>query len=239
MELSLRYKDFKTMDNNKESKKAILFGASGFIGANLLQELLNNSDYDQVTIVVRKSLNIIHPKLKTLIGDFHSLPILNENIDEIFICLGTTLKKTPEKDAYYQIDHDYAVLSAKIAREKGAKSVFIVTAVGANANSDLFYIKTKGETERDIIALGFEHTHIFRPSMLIGTRIENRPFERILIQAWSAINHVLIGKKLMKYRGIDGKDVAKAMNNAAKHQTEHVKIYHWKEMNDLNGVRNH
>ena len=146
------------------------------------------------------------------------MPDLKENIvaDEIFITLGTTKKNTPNQDEYYQIDHDYPVLAAKIAKEKGAKSVFVVTAVGANANSTIFYIKTKGETERDIIALDFEHTHIFRPSMLMGNRKENRPLEKFLLKLWPVINFVLIGNKLKRYRGIDGKDVAKAMNNAAK-----------------------
>src|ERR1022692_916405 len=165
-------------------KKAVLFGASGFIGSFLLEELLNNTEYEQVTIVVRKPLNLNHPKLKTLIGDYSSLPGLKEHIvaDEIFIALGTTLKNTPDKAEYYQTDHDYPVLAAKIAKEKGAKSVFVLSAVGANANSTIFYVKTKGETERDIIALDFEHTHIFRPSMLMGNRKENRPLEKIVIK---------------------------------------------------------
>lgn len=221
--------------NQFKMKKAILFGASGFIGSYLLDELLNNADYEKVTIVVRKNLNINHPKLKTLIGDYHSLPGLKADIvaDEIFIALGTTKKNTLNKDEYYRVDHDYPVLAAKIAKEKGARSVFVVTAVGANANSSIFYVKTKGETERDIIALDFEHTHIFRPSMLMGTRKENRLLEKVVMKIWSVINPIFIGK-LNRYRGIDGKDVAKAMNDAAKNQSGKVKVYHWKGMNDSN-----
>ena len=216
-------------------KKAILLGASGFVGSNLLDELLDNSDYEKVTIVVRKNLNISHPKLKTLIGDYHSLPELKENIvaDEIFIVLGTTKKNTPNKDEYYQIDHDYPVLAAKIAKGNGVKSIFIVTAVGANANSRNSYVKTKGQVERDIISLDFQHTHIFRPSMIMGTRKEKRQTEKSIIKLWSVINPILIGKYLNKYKGIDGKNIAKAMINSAKNQLEKVKIYQWKEMNDL------
>ena len=220
--------------NKFKMKKAILFGASGFIGSHLLQELLNNDDYEQVTIVVRKPQSIIHPKLKTLIGDFQALPQLKESIiaDEIFIALGTTKKQTPDEKEYYQIDHDYPVLAAKMAKENGAKSVFVVSAIGANAKSGIFYTKTKGELERDIIALDFEHTHIFEPSMLIGNRTENRPSEKIFIKIFTLFNPLLIGK-LNKYKGIDAKDVAKAMNHAAKNQTGKVKIYQWKEMNSL------
>lgn len=215
-------------------KKAILFGSSGFVGSFLLDELLKNSDYEQVTIIIRKDLNINHPKLKTIIGDYNSISRLKENIvaDDIFIALGTTKKHTPDQVQYYQVDHDYPVLAAKIARENGAKSVFLLTAVGANINSGIFYVKTKGETERDILALDFEHTHIFRPSMLMGERKEKRPMEKTIIRIWSVINPVLIGK-MNRNKGIKGQDVAMAMNNAAKNQTEKVKIYHWQEMMNL------
>ena len=216
-------------------KKAILFGASGYIGSCLLPDLLDNTDYEQVSVVVRKTLGIDHPKLKELIGDYHTLHLLKEQIDadEIFITLGTTRAKTPDRDQYYQVDHDYPVAAAKIALEAGAKSVFVVTAVGANANSGIFYTRTKGEIERDIIALNFERTGIFRPSMIMGERKESRKFEKILIKVWAFINPLLIGRSLKKYRGIAGGDIATAMMNAAATQKEKVKIYHWQGMTDL------
>ena len=213
-------------------KKAILFGASGFVGSCLLEELLNNPDYSEVTVVVRKGLQVDHPKLRTLIGDYAALPGLKESIvaDEVFITLGTTKKKTPDEKLYYQIDHDYPVLAARIAKEKGAKAVFVVTAVGANAGSRIFYVRTKGETERDIIALDLEHTHIFRPSMIMGERKESRPLEKGLIRVFRMINPIFGSGK---YRGIEGKDIARAMNKAAGRQTVKVKVYQWKEMNEL------
>ncbi len=215
-------------------KKAILFGASGFVGSYLLEELLNHPAYEQVTIVVRKPLDIYHSKLKMLTGDYQSLPGLSEDVegDDVFITLGTTKKKTPNEADYYQVDHDYPVLAARMAKEKGAKSVFLVTAIGANIHSSIFYVRTKGETERDIIALNYEHTYIFRPSMIMGNRKENRPMEKIVMKVWAVITPLLVGK-LDKYKGIKGEDIAKAMNQAAKNPTEKVKIFHWKEMNDL------
>jgi uncharacterized protein YbjT (DUF2867 family) len=151
-------------------KSAIVFGASGFVGTHLLSGLLNRPDYGQVTAVVRKSLQITHPKLRTLIGDYCSLAGLQSEIaaDEIFLALGTTRANSPKKAAYHQVDHDYPVLAARLAKAGGARSVFLVTAVGANPNSNFFYTRTKGETERDVVALNFEHTHSFRPSMIIG-----------------------------------------------------------------------
>ena len=216
-------------------KKAILFGASGFIGSFLLPDLLDNPGYKQVTIEVRKTTGINHPKLKELIGDYHSLHLLKEQIDadEIFITLGTTRAKTPDRDQYYQVDHDYPIAAAKIALEAGAKSVLVVTAVGANAKSGIFYTRTKGEIERDIIALNFGRTGIFRPSMIMGERKESRRFEKVLIKVWTFINPLLIGHSLKKYRGITGGDIATAMMNAGKTQKEKTKIYHWQEMTDL------
>jgi uncharacterized protein YbjT (DUF2867 family) len=215
-------------------KKAILFGASGFIGSFLLEELLKNPEYSQVTIVVRRKLKAEHPKLKTLIGDLQSLPRLKHEIqgDEVFIAIGTTKKKIPNQDEYYKIDHDYPVLAAKIAKENGAKSVFLVSSVSANDRSSLFYIRTKGEAERDILALGFDHSHFFRPSFLLGERDEHRPVEKLFLLFWPIIDLLFVGP-LSIYRGIRGKDVAFAMLSAAKHSSQKVNIYHWQEMKNL------
>jgi len=216
-------------------KRAIVFGASGFVGSHLLSELLNNSDYELVTAVARKSLNITHPRLRTVIADYNSLAGVKSEIaaDEVFLALGTTKTNSPKKADYYQVDHGYPVLAARIAKERGAKSVFLITAVGANPNSKFFYVRTKGETERDVIALNFEHTHIFRPSMILGNREEKRSLlEEALMRLWPAVNPLLTWKG-DKYKGITGEDIAKALIQSAKTQTEKLKIYHWREMHDL------
>lgn len=215
-------------------KKAIVYGASGLVGSYILKNLLNNTNYEQVTIVVRKELAIQHPKLKTLIGDFHSLPnvVKDIDIDEVYIAIGTTKKKTPDQKIYYQIDHDYPVLAAKLAKENGAKSIFLVSSVGANPSSSVFYTKTKGETEQDIIKLNFDHTYIFRPSMILGDRKENRPLEKVLIGIFKLINPLFMGG-LNKYKGIDAENIAKAMVSAANKPNDKIKILHWEEMTAL------
>jgi uncharacterized protein YbjT (DUF2867 family) len=212
-------------------KHAIIFGGTGFIGTLLLQDLLNDVDYTTVTAVVRKPLDFSHPKLKIIQADFKTLADVKDQIkaDDVFIALGTTKKNTPDKNEYYHIDHDYPVLAAKIAQENGATGVFVVTSVGANVNSSFFYVRTKGETEHDIIALGFARTGIFRPSMLLGERKEFRAAEKSIMAIWKLITRILSGK-LTLYKGIEGKVVAKAMLRAAQQQTEKVKIYHWAEM---------
>ncbi len=216
-------------------KTAIIFGASGFVGSYLLSELLTSPDYAQVTAVARKSLNITHPKLKTVIADYNSLPAVESELaaDEVFITLGTTRASSPNQADYYQVDHDYPVLAARLAKQTGAKSVFLLTAVCANPNSKFFYVRTKGETERDVIALNFEHTHIFRPSMILGNRKQKRSqLEAALVSFWSALNPLLMWKA-DKYKGVTAQDIAKAMIKSAKNQTEKLKIYHWSEMHAL------
>lgn len=215
-------------------RRAIVFGASGFVGSHLLQALLESPDYDGVTAIVRKALTISHDKLNVLIGDYHTLPGLRSEIlgDDLFIAIGTTRKNSPNQAEYYQVNHDYPVLAARIAKENGVKSVFVVTAVGADLKSAFLYTRTKGEVERDLIKLDFEHTHIFRPSMLMGNRIEKRPLEKTLIAIWRRLNPLLVGNA-DRYRGITGKDLAAAIVDSARHQSDKVKIYHWREMIQL------
>jgi uncharacterized protein YbjT (DUF2867 family) len=212
-------------------KKAIVFGATGFIGSHLLRDLLDNPDYEQVIAVTRKPLALSHARLTTLIGDLASLPALKPQLvaDEVFIALGTTRKHTPDEAAYYKIDHDYPVLAAEIAKANGARSVFLVTAVGANARSSVFYVRTKGEVERDVLALNFDHTHIFRPSMILGERDEDRPRERMIIAVWNVINPLLVGP-VDRYRGLAGEEIACAIANAAQREAGKVQVYHWREM---------
>lgn len=218
-------------------KTAIVFGATGYIGSHLLRDLLDNPVYERVIAVARKPLALSHAKLTTLIGDLASLPALKPQLvaDEVFIALGTTRKHTPDEAEYYKIDHDYPLRAAEIAKSNGAKSVFLVTAVGANAGSSVFYVRTKGEVERDILALNFDHTHIFRPSMILGERSENRPRERMFIAVWNVINPLLVGP-VSQYRGLTGEEIAQAIANAAQRDTGKVRIYHWKEMAELLGL---
>ncbi|WP_017494706.1 oxidoreductase [Flavobacterium sp. WG21] len=215
-------------------KKAIVYGASGLVGSFILENLLNNATYVQVIIVVRRDLNIQHPKLKMLIGDFNTLSKVIEGIqvDEVFIALGTTQKKTPDKKLYYQIDHDYPILAAKLAKENGAKAVFLVSTLGANAKSSIFYTKLKGETEQGIISLNLDHTYIFRPSMILGDRKESRPMEKVFIGIFKWINPIFMGS-LSKYKGIEAEDIAKAMVKSAERLDQKVKILHWEEMTTL------
>lgn len=215
-------------------KTALLFGATGFVGSCILQELLQSSDYAQVIAVARKGLGREHPKLRVIVADQQSLPAHAEALaaDEVFIAIGTTKKKTPDQREYYAIDHDYPLLAASLARKRGATSLFLVSAIGANPGSGVFYTRTKGEAERDILALDFAHSHIFRPSIIMGERPEHRPVEKMLIAACRILNPLLMGA-LRRYRGIAAQDIAKAMLNAAKRPAGKASLYEWEEMKAL------
>lgn len=215
-------------------KKALLFGATGFTGSSLLTFLLKDPDYDRVSVVVRKALTISDPKLRVIIGDFSTLPSLKDQLiaDDVFIALGTTKKSTPDKKLYYQVDHDYPVLGAKLAKENGATAVFIITVIGADRFAKNAYLRTKGEVERDLIALDYKHVHIFRPSMILGARKEKRPLEKWLIGLFRNLNPLLIGK-MNRFRGIEGEDIARAMIRAASEPAGDVTFYQWKEMDAL------
>ena len=215
-------------------KKALVFGATGFIGSQLLPILLASADYDRVTIVVRRDPGLSHAKLVTLVGDLDSLPALADRIDadDVFIALGTTKAKVPDEAAYYRIDHDYPVQAAAVAQARGATGVFLVSAVGANVGSSVFYLRTKGEVERDVMALGLPRTHVFRPSQLLGQREEKRPLERLIIAVWPAIDWLLVGGA-RKYRGITGADVARAMLRAASDSATGARFHEWMDMKAL------
>lgn len=206
-------------------KKAVIYGASGLTGSHLLDELLNNSSYDQVTVIIRKPLPIQHPKLNMLIGDYYTLPNLKDRIeaDDVFIALGGTTPK---------IDLDYPVLAAQIAKEQGARSVFVITAVGASLRSRLPYLRVKGEIEQKLIALDFDHTHIFRPCMITGKRKGFNLTEKTVLTIWKVLNPFFMAG-MNRYKGMKAKYIARAMRNAVNHPSEKVTIYHWKEMNDL------
>jgi len=207
-------------------RKAIIAGASGLIGGLLLDDLLQCSDYKEVVIIVRKELPIKNQKLKQLVIDFNKLDNYAEEItgDVIFCCLGTTRKKTPDLSVYRKIDHDYPLHLAQIALKNHIDQYHLVSALGANAGSSVFYNKIKGETERDITAIGVKCLQIYRPSLLTGDRKEKRFAERLAMGIFKIIDPLLIGT-LKKYRSIPAKTVAEAMYKQSLIKQEGIFIH--------------
>lgn len=206
-------------------KTAILFGASGHVGSYLLNMLLASDKYSQVKIVVRKDLNMQRSKLLTLIGDYTTLPNIKEGLqaDDVFITVGATDKI---------VERGYPVLIAQLCKKQGAKRIFLVTSVGANPKSSMSFTRIKGEVEEDIVNLHFEETNIFRPGMIMGSREWYRPMEKTMMRIWKIIDPLLIGN-LNKYKGMNAKEIARAMFQSSLNATGSINIYHWRDMKYL------
>ncbi len=148
--------------------KALVIGATGATGKDLVNQLLNDKDYEEVNIFVRKPVSIDNPKLKTHIVDFEKPEEWKDLVkgDVAFSCLGTTLKAAGSKEAQRKVDYDYQYNFAKTAKENKVDDYILVSSYGANPNSKIFYSRMKGELEQSIKDLHFNKITIFQPGML-------------------------------------------------------------------------
>ncbi len=197
-------------------RKALVVGATGLIGRNLVFELLKSNEYDLVVVLTRKDMVIKHSKLEQYIIDFDAINECSQymRVDDVFCCLGSTQAKTPDLAQYRKVDFEYPLQLAKLALQEGAKQFLLVSAMGADKSSGLFYIRTKGEIEEAIANLNYPSYQIFRPAQLLGPRNEYRPLENLTQGMFKVINPLLIGP-LRKIKAIEGRVVAKAMLKAA------------------------
>ena len=192
--------------------KAIIAGASGLVGGELLSLLLKQPEYDEVLVLVRELLPFGHVKMKQQVVDFNQLDKYSDKINghALFSCLGSTRKKTADLTDYRKIDHDYPLQLAQLARQNGIEQFHLVSSIGANAAASNFYTKMKGETENDIKAVGLNSLFIYQPSVLVGKRNEFRFAERMAVGVMKVINPLMMGS-LKKYRSIKAATIAQAM----------------------------
>jgi len=193
-----------------EHRTALLVGATGLIGSFLQQRLLASDAYARVAVWVRRDLGKTHPKLKSDVVDFDRLHERRVEAEDVFCCLGTTIKQAGSQAAFRRVDYDYPVALATAAAGGGAKRLLVVSALGANPDSSVFYSRVKGEMEIAVRAAGVPATIFFRPSLLSGPRKEVRRGERI----GEAVGK-LLGPLLGKYRPIAADMVAAAMLKSA------------------------
>ncbi len=199
-----------------EENSALIAGATGLIGRHLLEKLLEDDHYQTLYVLTRKPLSHANPKIKELVVDFDTfseddLPA----VDDVYCCLGTTMKKAGSKNAFRKVDYHYPLKIAQIARQKGARQYLLVSSMGADKRSRFFYNQVKGEVEEAVAVVGFETLHIFQPSILLGERTEKRLGERIGQISMQVIAPLLLGR-LRKYRPIRASMVAEAMQKAAE-----------------------
>jgi uncharacterized protein YbjT (DUF2867 family) len=218
------------MENEK--RKAIVFGSTGLIGSLLLDEILASEMYSTVKVFVRQSLEIEHPKLEVEVVDFLNPDSFSGSItgDDLFICLGTTIKKAGSVKKMEEIDRDLPVYIANAANKNEVKRIAVVSSIGANPSSSNYYLRIKGEMEQEILKCKFENTAIVRPSMLLGDRKEKRGGEAAGKIVMKFFNPLLHGK-MRKYRSIHASDVARAMISLLSrdevksvYESDHVKL---------------
>ena len=193
---------------------ALVAGTTGLIGNLLLDRLVEDGYYNKIIALSRKPLGRQHQRLINLVVDFDKLEANPGDLrtEDVFCCLGTTIRQAGSQAAFRKVDFDYPLQLARITKGLGAKQFLIVTALGSDKESSIFYNRVKGEVEAAIGELGFPGYHIFQPSMLLGDRKEQRKGE----SAGKVIMKALDFMIPRKYKAIEAARVARAMMEVAK-----------------------
>lgn len=195
-------------------KSAIILGATGLTGNYVLNKLLKREDYSKVIVFSRRELDIKHEKLEVIVCDLLNLEEQKDyfKADEIYVCIGTTNMKTPNKKLYREIDFGIPVTAAQLCRENRIDHIAVMSSLGANSKSSVFYSKTKGEMEQSVLEMEIPYTYLLRPSLIMGRRKESRTGESLGKILALFIGPLLIGP-LKKYKAIRSETIADAMIN--------------------------
>ncbi|MDH5581878.1 MAG: NAD(P)H-binding protein [Bdellovibrionales bacterium] len=189
--------------------KVLLVGATGLVGAELLELLLRNSKVTEVETLTRRPILKVHEKLNQKVINFKNVDDHNlyNDVDTVFCCLGTTISDAGSREVFKNVDFAIVTKLAKAAKEKGVRRFLYISSIGASKSSPFFYLKTKGEVEQALRHLGFEHLVILRPSLLLGIRARKRRGEELAQKWMPKISFLLPPHR----RPIKAKDVAKSM----------------------------
>ncbi|EAR12844.1 hypothetical protein PI23P_09460 [Polaribacter irgensii 23-P] len=204
-------------------KTAIVLGATGLTGGILLEHLIADSSYDKIKLFSRSSVGSTSKKVEEYLVDMLQLELHSVQFtgDEVFCCIGTTATKTPDKKRYKLIDYGIPVSAAKLAKQNGIQTFIVLSSMGADSKSTVFYSKTKGEMERDVLLQNVRHTFILRPSLIGGHRNEHRLGEKIGKVAMGLLNPFLTGE-FKKYRIIHPDKIVKCMKIVARNTAHDV-----------------
>lgn len=196
----------------------LLAGATGLVGSLCLRRLLADPAFTRVVVLVRRPVAHIHPRLEQHVVDFARLDDARElfKVDKVMCTLGTTIKQAGSQERFREVDHDYPLRLARLGLEQGARHFLLVSALGANPRSGVFYNRVKGEVEAGMRAFAYPQLTIVRPSLLLGERQEFRFGEEV-------------GKRLAflmpgKYKPVQADDVAKVLVEAARRESPGVEV---------------
>ncbi len=197
-------------------KTAIILGATGLTGNSILQKLIDDDRYENIKLFSRSKIEGLPNKVTQHIGDLLKLEQFKTDFtaDDVYCCIGTTAKKTTSKTRYKEIDYGIPVTAAKLSKENNIPNFLVISAMGANKDSSVFYNKTKGEMEHGVLQQQITNTFILRPALIGGNREEGRPLEKIGLTVFKFIAPVLIGP-LKQYKIINAERIAQAMINLA------------------------
>lgn len=216
------------------SKTAIVIGATGLVGKELVQNLLKDKQYDKVKVFLRKQLLFANPRLEQEIIDFDKMKSFSDRIngDVVFCALGTTIKTAGSQEAFARVDYTYVLNFAEIARKNNVKQFILVSSLGVSESAGNFYLTVKRDVENALKKMHFHSLIIVRPSMLLGERNEFRFGESIGKFFMNALGFLFIGK-LKKYKGIHAKVVAQAMISLSKTELEGVAVFESDRLQEL------
>lgn len=202
------------------SKHAVVVGATGLVGREVVKQLLADERYERVITLARRKLALNDERLEQIIVNFDQLDEIRAYLAgaTVFCLLGTTIKTAGSQAAFRKVDYEYPLKLAQLAHGEGAYAFLIVTAMGANARSKLFYSRVKGELEEELVNIPFARLHILRPSLLLGERSEFR-FGESFAAVMAPVMRLFMVGRLKKFRPIHAKKVAMSMV-AMSHEAE-------------------
>lgn len=194
-----------------EQKTAIILGATGLTGGILLDKLIDDPRYRKIKVFSRNHVQKSDKIEEYLINLFELEKVADLfTADEVYCCIGTTQKKTPDNDTYRMIDFGIPATAAKLSRKNKIGTFQVISAMGADEKSRFFYNRVKGEMEGAVLEQNISNTYILQPSLIGGNRQESRPFEFIWKKIMSVGDYLLVGS-LKKYRSIHPETIVNAM----------------------------
>ena len=198
-------------------KTALVFGSSGLVGQQLVQQLIHNSAYEKIKLFVRKTPKIQNPKIEIVNTNFDNIEILSPEIkgDDCFFCIGTTKKNSPDKTEYQRVELDLPKKVANLAKKNNIHSFIFISSGYANSKSSGDYLRYKGLVEEELLSLNFNNLGILRPSFLLGNRKEKRVGEKMGIIIFQILSPLMLGP-LKRMKPIHVKKVAGTMIRIAQ-----------------------
>ncbi len=207
------------------TKTAIILGSTGLTGGLLTELLLEDPAFAKVKLFTRRPTQFKHPKVEEIICDLLDVSTFKDQFtgDVVFCCIGTTKAKTPDRDKYHAIDYGIPINTGKLAVENSISSYMVVSSMGTSTKSPFFYVRTKGEMERDLKDLGIKHTFIMKPAFINGRPDEDRKGEKTLKTMMAVMDFFMVGP-LKKWKSTQAKTIAEAMVQLAKQPRDHPNI---------------